>query len=342
MNTKAGIIRKVVAIVAVIAAIVILVVTFYLRGKVTLYSDETTTGNTSCNLLNGGLFCEVDDIIYFANPYDQNKLYKMDKDMSNVDKVIDDKVSYLNGAGRYLFYTRRNDRLKNDGDALLSLSTTGLFRMRLSTGSVKSLYEDATQVACLYGNSIYYQHYDQKDGLRLHSVMIDGSEDKEILNGPAAPYAVSGDRIYYVGIDREHNIHSMATDGSDNQTIYEGNCTNLSKNGDYLYFMNIDQNYSLCRIALNGGSPETLVGQQIATYNISDDGDTIYYQLDNGTSKNGLYEYSLSSNSSKLLAEGNFNYLHLTSDYLFYEDFDGSNAYVMGLANEMSEKFEAK
>ena len=340
MNTKASIIRRVIAVVVVIAAIVILIVTFYFRGKVTLYSDETTTGNTSGNLLNGGLFCEVDDTIYFANPYDQNKLYRMDKDMSNVKKVIDDKVSYLNGAGRYLFYTRRNDQLKSDANAILSLSTTGLFRMNISTGSVKSLYDDPTQIACLYGNNIYYQHYDQKDGLRLHSVVIDGSEDKELLKEGASPYAVSGGRIYYSGIDGNHNIHSMNTDGSDSQTIYEGNCTSVTKHGDYLYFMNADQNYCLCRIAVNGGSPETLIGQQIATYNISDDGNTIYYQLDNGTSENGLYAYNISANESKLLAEGNFNYLHLTSEYLFYEDYDGSKAYVMGLANEMSETFD--
>lgn len=342
MNTKAGIIRRVIAVLAVIIAIVVLVVTFYFRGRVTLYSDETTIGNTSCNLLNGGLFCEVDDTIYFANPYDQNKLYQMDRDMSDVEKVIDDKVSYLNGAGRYLFYTRRNDQLKSDANAILSLSTTGLFRMKLSTGSVKSLYDEATQTACLYGNNIFYQHYDQKEGLKLHSVMIDGTEDKELLGEGAAPYAVSGDRIYYSGIDKDHNIHSMSIGGSDNQTVYEGNCTNVTKHGDYLYFMNAEQNYSLCRIALNGGSPETIVGQQIATYNISDDGNTIYYQLDNGTSDNGLYEYSFSANDSKLLEKGNFNYLHLTSDYLFYEDYDGSNAYVMSLANGMSEKFEAK
>lgn len=47
------------------------------NSRIHYYSDEYTTGNTSTNLLNGGLFAESGDTIYFANPYDQNSLYSM-------------------------------------------------------------------------------------------------------------------------------------------------------------------------------------------------------------------------------------------------------------------------
>lgn len=63
------------------------------------------SGNTSTNLLNGGLFAESGDTIYFANPYDQNSLYSMDKKLSHVKKLHDDYTSYINAAGRYIFYT---------------------------------------------------------------------------------------------------------------------------------------------------------------------------------------------------------------------------------------------
>ena len=41
----------------------------YLTGRVPM-NDENTTGNTAGNLNNGGLFCESDGKVYFANAYD--------------------------------------------------------------------------------------------------------------------------------------------------------------------------------------------------------------------------------------------------------------------------------
>lgn len=87
--------------------------------------------------------------------------------ISQNPKLYNDKVSYINAAGNYIFYTRRNDKLKSTGNALLSLSTTGLFRITKNGTDLGRLYEDPTQVACLYGNNIYYQHYDQKEVLNF-------------------------------------------------------------------------------------------------------------------------------------------------------------------------------
>ena len=144
-----------VAIVAVVAFLVLN------NRKTKLYSDSSTTGNTACNLLNGGLFTQADNVIYFANPNDNNKLYKMNANLTKIQKLYNDKVSYINAAGNYIFYTRRNDKLKSTGNALLSLSTTGLFRITKNGTDLGRLYENPTQVACLYGNNIYYQHYDK-------------------------------------------------------------------------------------------------------------------------------------------------------------------------------------
>ena len=135
-----------------VAAVAFIIYTMVAGNRTKFYDDESTTGNTSGNLLNGGLFCENEGKIYFANPYDENKLYCMDNDLSNAKKLIDDRASYINSAGGYIFYTRRNDQIENDVDALLSISTTGLFRVNTSGHSVKRLYDDPTQVVCLYGN----------------------------------------------------------------------------------------------------------------------------------------------------------------------------------------------
>ena len=51
----------------------------YYRNNKTTLNNENAVGNTSGNLINGGLFCEYDNKIYFANPNDYNKLYVINK-----------------------------------------------------------------------------------------------------------------------------------------------------------------------------------------------------------------------------------------------------------------------
>lgn len=329
--------RKNIILIAVAAVIIIvLAIGFRLLNR-TSYNDENTLGNTSSNLLNGGLFCEIDDKIYFANPYDQNTLYSMSSDLQNPKQIFSDNVSYLNGAGKHLYYTRRNDKKEIDKDALLALSSTGLYRINTNGTNLKQLYDDPTQVACLLGNNVYYQHYDQKKGLELYSASIDGKKDTKILEQPCAPYAVKGQTIYYSGASSDHAIHSVATDGSNDTVLSDGNYTALTLQGDYLYFMDMNANYALKRMPLDGGSVETLISDRLATYNVSEDGQTVYCQIDNGTA-NGLYALDVESKTLRKLKEGNFNYLHLTKKYLLYEKYDQSVLYAMDLSLESSKE----
>lgn len=325
------------AIVIIVAAALI----FHFNSGVKLYDSDTITGNTSGNLLNGGLFCQSGKTIYFANPYDENTLYSMDADLSHVKKLSKDNVSYLNVAQNYMFYTKRNDKKELDSDAFLALSSTGLYRANTKGSSIARLYDDPTQVACLYGNNIYYQHYDQKKGLLLYAASIDGKKDKLLLEEPCAPTAVDNNTIYFTGSKNDHSIHSMNLDGSGNQILLDGNFAGLSKQGEYLYFLDMNANYSLKRMPASGGNVETLISDQLATYNVSQDGNTVYCQIDNG-SKNGLYALDIPSMSLQRIASGNYNYLHLTSDYLFYEEFDQSKLYVMNLGNSSTKELKLK
>lgn len=313
-----------------VALLLIAVVIYYLIGRVSLYDDETQKGNTSGNLLNGGLFCQVDDTIYFANPYDQGTLYSMNTKLEKIKQVQNDNVSYLNGADKYIFYTKRNDRKEMDSDLIVDLSATGLYRMNLFTKITAKLYDEPTQVACLYGNRVYYQHYNLKAGLQLYGAKIDDTDDKKLLEEPCAPYAIDNGKIYFVGTKEDHAIHSMNIDGTQNYILQDGNYHALTLQGDYLYFLDMADNYSLKRLPVSGGTVETLVSERLATYNVCEDNNTIYCQIDNG-SQNGLYEFKIDSQSLTKIAPGDFNYLHTTKDYLFFETYDQGTLYSMKL-----------
>ena len=146
--------------------------------------------------------------------------------------------------------------------------------------------------------------------------------------------------MYYTGYDKDHNIHTMNINGSDDQTIYNGNCTSLIRAGEHLYFIDMSQNYALVRVNLDGSDPVTIVSDRLATYNVDEKESAVYYQVDNGTS-NGLYVKDLEGGEVRKIADGNYNYLHLTSKYLFYETYDGKSVYVMDLGTEQEKPFQA-
>lgn len=324
---------KMIGTAVAILVIIALIIGVYWSGRVKYYDDPAVKGNTSMNLLNGGLFSESDGKIYFANPYDQNTLYVMDENFENVEKLSDDNVSYLNVAGEYIFYTRRNDKKGVENNAFLSLSTTGLYRIGINGDGLDQLYREPTQTVNLLGNQVYYQHYDHQKGLQLFNIGIDGKEDIMMLDEGASPTAIVNNTIYYTGVDSNHNIHAMDISSYSSRVLLEGNYTGLSYYGDYLYFIDMERDYVLCRSNLDGSDITQLTTERIATYNVSPDGTTIYYQIDNGTD-NGIYALEVASGSSRLLRDGDFNYFHTIGDSLFFEKYDGSAAYVMDISTE--------
>ena len=76
---------------------------FYFKKNQTVHNNDNAIGNTAGNLINGGLFWEYNDKIYFANPDDYNKLYVMNSDCTNISKINDDSVAYLNVCGNYIY-----------------------------------------------------------------------------------------------------------------------------------------------------------------------------------------------------------------------------------------------
>ena len=88
-----------------------------------------TVGNHAGNLYNNGLFCEHDGKVYFSNPYDENTLYVMNPDETDIKKIGTVGVTSLNAGGKYIYYyqimyilcygiTHRNSHLKQKGEIL--------------------------------------------------------------------------------------------------------------------------------------------------------------------------------------------------------------------------------
>ena len=93
-------------IILVIVAAVVTIVRHELNK--TKFNSSYVNGNTAGNLYNGGLFCESNGTIFFSNPNDKHKLYSMTADGTEITKICDDIVSYINADDHYVYYVRDN------------------------------------------------------------------------------------------------------------------------------------------------------------------------------------------------------------------------------------------
>ena len=90
-----------------ILIIIAIVVSFLTREKVK-YNEGYVNGNTAGNLYNGGMFCEHNGTIFFANPNDGNRLYSMDSNGENLKKLSNDVANFINADDNYVYYVRNN------------------------------------------------------------------------------------------------------------------------------------------------------------------------------------------------------------------------------------------
>ena len=78
--------RNILIIAGIFILIGALFTAVYIGGKIPM-NDAGTTGNTAGNLNNGGLFCESDGKVYFANAYDGGALYCMNPNETEINSA---------------------------------------------------------------------------------------------------------------------------------------------------------------------------------------------------------------------------------------------------------------
>ena len=117
---------------------------------------ENTVGNTAGNLNNGGLFCEYNGKVYFSNAYDNGTLYVMNSDESEVKKLNDSNVSFLNASESYLVYYQSGSFSESGIGSIVK--NNGIYRSNLEGKRVKALDDCVCTALILTGNQIYYQH----------------------------------------------------------------------------------------------------------------------------------------------------------------------------------------
>ena len=286
------------------------------------YNNKNAVGNTAGNLNNGGRFCEYDGKIYFSNPYDKGKLYVMNSDCTEARALNDDTVYYLNVCGDYIYYIRNNlDSSKQSGSA--SGQMFGVYRADLDGQETEALSSSISGIACLYGNSLYYQYYDAKKGMSLYKAGIDGKENIQISPNAYNPASVYDGKFYFADSFNKNRISTLDAETGTVSIFYDANAYLADAADSYIYYIDLDKDYSLVRLNTSSKTLEQLYsGENGRVINYNRYGNKIFFVLEG--EKSGLYRMNADGTQVEYIAEGNISSIHCTSQYTFFQYYEDS------------------
>jgi hypothetical protein len=280
-------------------------------------NDISVTGNTAGNLNNGGLFCENDGKVYFANAYDNGCLYSMNPDGSDMKKLVSGNVSSINAAGNYLYYFM--DTANSGAGFGYVIRSYGIYRIQTNGKNSTCLVRDASVTMQLVGDYLYYQRYNNTDYTKFYKVKTDKSENVLVSDDIINPAACADGIIYYNGQGKDHYLYALNTRNDSVSTVYEGNLWYPVYKDGYIYYMDVGNDYRICRYSLTDQTAEVLTGDRADSFNVGNS--YIYYQK-NDTSSPALMRMGLDGSNPETVAEGNYQNINITSSYVYFNEFN--------------------
>ena len=285
-------------------------------GRVQM-SDDNTVGNTAGNLNNGGLFCENDGVVFFSNAYDNNALYCMNPDESQIKKLGSNYVASINAGGKYIYYYMESG---TNGSGLGFMSrTAGIYRSDRNGKRTACLDRTFAVTMQLCGNYLYYQDYNNKTGTKLSKIKIDKTDKATIADYIINPVSFVNGTIYFNGTQEDHALYGLNTRSDTINKIWDGNIWNPVYSDGYVYYMDVANNYRLCRYSMSENAVEVLTNDRVDSFNVYDY--YIYYQKNSKTEPE-LRRMYIDGTNNEVVAAGVYENINITSQYVYFNQFD--------------------
>lgn len=314
-----------VKVILILSGIVLVFAVFfiinYFAGRIP-ENPAGTVGNTAGNLYNGGYFCEDSEgRVFFSNSYDNGALYVMNADETGVEKISSNTVKSINTGGDYLYYYL-SDSSGSTGLGFVR-RVIGVYRSDKDGNNIDTLSRDPATTLLLVDNNLYVQSIPDSGGIHLLKISTDGEEETVLSTDKIYPACAVNGRIYYNDNTNSLFLYQWDTNTDTSSLVVKYNMWNPIRQGDYVYFMDIRENYRLCRYNLNEDNIEVLTSDRVDAFNVTDD--YIYYQKSSETQP-GLIRISLDGSEEVMIAEGIYNNINTTSQYVYFQEFGNATA----------------
>ena len=312
----------------IIAGIVILLVGIaILKNKLSDKSsvppnDPYEAGNSSGNLYNGGYFAEKEGIVYFSNQYDGGKLYSMNSDQTNIKKLSDGSVSFINVLGDYIYYY--SETSGSQGGLGYVRNGRGLYRTDIKGKETFSLTKTTTDGFLGLGDNLYFNSFNEAENsdnaiVTLETVTTSNQNQRTLLRDHVAIGGYYAGNLYYAGMDQDHCLYAINT--------MDGSVVSVSSEWFYLpiisqssvFYLDLRDDYHLKSISLADGNVNTIVNERVDTYNIYNG--IIYYQNVDPDGGYALKRVYTDGTGLETVADGVYCDINITPDYVYFRGF---------------------
>lgn len=329
----------IIMLLAVVA--VIIFITSYIKYNSRVADNPPgTLGNTGGNINNEGLFCQDGDIVYFSNTLDNNYIYSMKPDGSDQKLVLAISAKYLNSAGKYLYY----NQIDTSTDLVYGFTGNvhGIYRYKKdSYDQTKGFDRTAAGQTILIDNYVYYQHYDNTNGMTLYRCSTNDDDKGEVLKEIVNPCCVYNGDIFYPDQNNYFYLNIFDTDTLKASPFLNERMYNPVYSNGAIYFINISNGYCLSRYSFDTHSTQDLTTDRVDCFNIL--GDVIFYQR-NAEDTPAVMRMRSDGTDSVMIAMGNYSNINMTTTYTYFHAYgDPMDMYrVSTTGNPRPEAFRPK
>ena len=313
---------KLITAIVIVAVLAAAAVTYTVIMEYVPMNGSEVTGNSAGNLINGGYFCEHDGRVYFSNVYESRSLYSMNPDETDVKRLGTLGVDNICAGGRFLYFFMDSTQYKSGNKGLGYVGNTyGIYRYNLRGNKMRSLERVRVKTMQLCGSFLYYSgDSDTQSG--LHKCKINGKDRHLISDKYIDPASYDGNYIYYAGDPGNPSLYAMNTAiGDTTSRIFEGNFSSPIYMDGIIYYIDNAAGYRICRYSRTTGAHEVICDERVDCFNTN--GRYIWYSVSADTSP-ALKRMNMDGSNVTIIADGVYNSIHYTSQYLYFAPFDKS------------------
>jgi hypothetical protein len=276
---------------------------------------QTGRGNTPGNIVNDGLAATDGEWIYYSNPADEGRLYKMKPDGSGKTKLSDNKdAEYINVVGGWVYYAR---------------SGSYIYRVRTNGKDEAQLSKTAATYVSVVDGWIYY--HNKADKGAIYRMKTDGSEVTKLNSQTSSYINVADGWVYYIDITGSQLVkgpaYRMRVDGSEQTRLGDRIVSNLNVAGGYLYYTEHPEGGEVTtgRMKLDGSEATTIANDNYRYLNVT--ADSIYYAPDQDSGQ--LYRAALDgSGATRLADDKHVKSINVVGDWIYYDVSGGEPQWV--------------
>lgn len=315
-----------------VAVILGAILTIALIALITLNRNSANTFVTSKlsgENIQSGFVVSLGEYMYYSNPSDNNKIYKIKADGTGKAKISDDSTNSLLLVNNRLYYSNYSDGCK-----LYGINVDGTKRTEIT--------KDGANYINASTSGIYYSNI--KDGDKLYGIGFNGKGNIRLSDERVSYINVVDNYIIYRNGSQE--IVKINSDGTGRAVIEEQKASFVKTNIDgNIYYGNQSDNCSIYSINQKGGSSTKVL--KTTAYNAETLGQWIYFLNSESDNPNAyvsyIYRVKKDGTSLQRLSVEMTDEFFIHKDKIFYKSLENKrDIYTMNLDGSQRKAMEGK